>query len=84
MPYKARVVTSWVRVGPVDRIKIAADQPFPGVAHTDVTGQPDTSIVPVPNAFVVEINPLTEAQLAALEADSGCLVLWSEEIVNGF
>lgn len=43
----------------------------------DVTGQPTTSLTPDPNLYVLELTCTAET-LAAIEADSRFLVLWSE------
>lgn len=80
MAYRARVVTTWKQVNGRNCMKVAADHPFPSVSYSDVTGQPDANLLPDPNALVVEVEPLTDAQLTALEADSTALVLWSEVI----
>lgn len=80
MAYRARVVSQWQKSFGRNEMKVSLDHPWPGVAYTDVTGQPDANIPPAPNALVIEVDPLDDTQLAALEADAGCIVLWSEVI----
>lgn len=49
-----------------------------GIAVTDVTGQSDESIPPTPNIYIVEVDNLTAAQLAALKANPKAVVLQEE------
>lgn len=80
MMFLAQVTTSWVDLTPTHRgIRLEADH---GLADwTDVTGQPAENITPIPNALTVEVI-CNQAMLDAMEADSNCVGLWSEEVVE--
>ncbi len=73
--YHAMVVTSWAESPGRRDMKVAMDYP---ACWSDVTGQPDTELVPDPNALVAYGKGLSEAQINALLADETAVVLWYE------
>jgi hypothetical protein len=82
---RARIVTPWAGDGislqTSFRPNVFVDHPLgAGEQAVDVTGQPEASIVPSPNAYTVEAI-LDNTKLAAIEADANYgpgAVLWSE------
>ena len=76
--YRVRLVTRWLTSAGRNRIQAAVDHPAPGVAWTDVTGQPDANLLPAPNALVVDAYPVDDALLVVLQADPNLQELWSE------
>lgn len=76
---RCEVVTPWRQVAGVNEMAVALDYP---ASWSDATGQPDENILPEPNVFVAH-GEVSEAQMAALEADDRYVVLWSEPIEGG-
>lgn len=70
---RCEVVTPWRRVNGVNEMAVALDYP---ASWTDATGQHDEYILNGVEAFVA-YGEVSEAQMAALEADARYAVLWS-------
>lgn len=73
--YRVQLVSAWTMMDKRNEMRVALEHGLPGVAYTDVTGQPDAHIPTIPNALIVEVYPVDDALLAALEADSTLVVL---------
>lgn len=72
------IITPWIGAGtPADpnRPQLAVDHAIS--KWEDVTGQPSANLQPAPNLLVV-CAEMTDASLAAIEADQTYEVLWSE------
>jgi hypothetical protein len=76
--YRVRLISRWNTAQARRRMQAPLDHPTPGVAWTDVTGQPDPNIPPAPNALTLEAFPVDDALLSALEADAAVEILWAE------
>lgn len=81
--YTVRLLTSWNTTNG-NNMQCVLDHPAPGVAYTDVTGQPDANIPTSPNALVVEAYPVDDVLLADFDADPNLDVLLVDEVLpNG-
>ena len=76
--YRVHLVTRWIASAGRNQLQAAVDHPSSGVAWTDITGQPDATLPPAPNALVVDAYPVDDALLAALQADPNTVELWSD------
>ena len=80
--WQAEILTAWIGTGAendANRPRLADEYKLS--RWQDVTGQSVANITPDPNQYVI----LAECEadvLAAIEADSGYYVLWSEEVVE--
>lgn len=75
----AQILTPWVGNGQAPRTAYRPQlmDVYPVISYTDMTGQPTANIIPGVNLFAAQFE-LDAATLAAIEADSNYLVLWSE------
>lgn len=80
MSYRCEVLTPWAHdeERAVNEQAVALDYP---ATWSDVTGQPDSNLIPDPNLLVSRGEGLSEAQMNALLADARYEVLWFEEVI---
>ena len=82
MKWQAEILSPWI-VGADGQRSIQISRDYAGLTGSDVTGQPVANIVPDPNMMAVLIE-CEAAVLDDIEKDSNYLVLFAEEIVEGF
>ena len=76
---RAQILSPWIGSGTdADQNRPLLNDVYPKADWTDVTEQPTENLHPDPNLYIVEVE-CDAATLAAIEADSRFLVLWSEE-----
>ena len=80
--WQAEVLSPWM-VDANGQRSIQISRDYAGLTGSDVTGQRAENIVPDPNMMAVVIE-CEAAVLDAIEKDSNYLVLFAEEIVEGF
>lgn len=71
---RAIVVMKWKTANGRNDPAFIDDAPS-GVSITDIVGQSDANIPPTPNAYICEVDGLTNAQLTALKAINRYFVL---------
>jgi len=55
---------------------------YPGIAsYSDITGQPSSHLIPIPDSYTVEVT-VDDATLAAIQGDAAYTVLTAEAIVT--
>lgn len=80
--WQAEVIGPWViDLDGQKSKKLSRD--YAGLFISDVTGQPSANIVPDPNLVAVLVT-CEAAVLEAIKKDNAYLIVWSEEIVEGF
>jgi hypothetical protein len=79
--YRARVATSWIAATAERGNHPRLDDDHSLESWSDVTGQDVTVISPDPNAYTIDVV-CDAATLDALNADTNCAVMWSEEIIE--
>lgn len=79
--YELEVVTTWTVDSDGANVPAVASLLGPGDSCEDRTGGPASSITPNPNVVVFGVYCSADT-LAAIEADAGHTVLWSQEVVT--
>ena len=82
MKWQAEILSPWM-VDASGQRSIQISRDYAGLTGSDVTRQPVANIVPDPNMMAVLIE-CEAAILDDIEKDSNYLVLFAEEIVEGF
>lgn len=83
MSYRALIVTPWASDAEGNRPAFH-DAGIAYLRWTDVTGQDVAQITPEPNAYTIEVEVATEAELEAIAAHpAGFVELYREEVIDG-